>query len=111
MTRLRSDFWVSAYLRQCQVNGIVAVLGRRGADEAGAIFIRVDHLNGMQDLYGPAPQSLGSDDGVRRFQHLLHGDPLAVSDRIDKEKRFDSDLWLVEVEDRLGRHGLDLAID
>jgi hypothetical protein len=110
MARLRSDFWVAAYLRQCQIDGLAAVLGRRGADEAGAIFVRVDHLNGTQDLYGPVPQSFAGYDGVRRFQRLLQGDPLTVSDRIDKERRFDADLWLIEVEDRLGRHGLEVVV-
>jgi len=38
--RLKSGIWVSAYLRRCQVEGVMAVLRRRGSEEAGAIFIR-----------------------------------------------------------------------
>ena len=30
MARLRSDFWVSAYLRRCAIEGVDAVLRRRG---------------------------------------------------------------------------------
>ncbi|RDJ23546.1 DUF1491 family protein, partial [Bosea caraganae] len=39
---LTSDFWVSAYLRQAALDGLVAVLRRRGAHEAGAIFVKLD---------------------------------------------------------------------
>src|SRR5690348_11674941 len=56
--RLKSGIWVSAYLRRCQIEGASAVLRRRGAEEAGAIFIKVSRLDGSADLYGPAPQAM-----------------------------------------------------
>ncbi|MGU3538965.1 DUF1491 family protein [Methylobacterium sp. A54F] len=112
MARLRSDFFVSAHLRRLDVEGIPAVLRRRGAAEAGAVFAKVDRLDGTADLYGPAPQALfgAEDSGERRFAPLLTGGtPLDVEERIAKEARFDSDLWLIEIDDRAGRHFLDLA--
>ncbi|MGO4172321.1 DUF1491 family protein [Bosea sp. TAF32] len=109
MARLTSDFWVSAYLRQAAFDGHVAVLRRRGAREAGAIFVKLDRLDGTAALYGPAPQSMAEDDGERRFQLLIDADPLTVEDRVDKELRFDSDLWLVEIENRTGDPRLKLA--
>jgi hypothetical protein len=33
----------------------------------------------------------------------------AVDDRLAKEIQFDPDAWIVEIEDRAGRHFLDLA--
>ncbi|MGL4439658.1 MAG: DUF1491 family protein [Bosea sp. (in: a-proteobacteria)] len=102
MARLRSDFWVSAYLRQRASAGVVAVLRRRGAAEAGAVFIKVDRLDGAARLYAPAPPDLDASGHERRFELVLESDPLAIEDRITRELRFDSDLWLVEVEDRTG---------
>ena len=109
MPRLTSDFWVSAYLRRAAHDGLVAVLRRRGAREAGAIFVKLDRLDGTAALYGPAPQALADDDGERRFQLLLDADPLSVEDRVERELRFDSDLWLVEIENRAGDPRLDIV--
>lgn len=112
MARLRSDFWVSAYLRRCGVEGVEAALRRRGAAEAGAIFIKVDRLDGTASLYGPAPQ-LFLDDGTDRLFTAVLRDvtPLDVEERILREIRFDSDLWLVEIDSREGLHFLELAAD
>jgi hypothetical protein len=110
--RLRSDFWVSAHLRRLDVAGIPAVLRRRGAAEAGAIFVKVDRLDGTADLYGPAPQALfeAEDSGERRFAALITGAITPdIEDRLAREIRFDSDLWIIEIDDRQGRHDLDLA--
>ncbi|MET0530520.1 MAG: DUF1491 family protein [Microvirga sp.] len=110
MSRLRSDFWVSAYLRRCGVEGIEAALRKRGSAEAGSIFVKVDRLDGTASLYGPAPQSFVEDKAERLFAPILQDVmPLDVEERMTKELRFDSDLWLVEVDDRQGRHFLDLA--
>lgn len=113
MPRLRSDFWVSAHLRRLNDLAIPAVLRRRGAAEAGAIFVKVDRLDGTADLYGPAPQALmaeAEDLGERRFTSVLaQATPLDVEERLTREIRFDSDLWIIEVDDRAGRHFLDIA--
>jgi hypothetical protein len=111
--RLRADIWVAAYLRRCASEGAVAVLRRRGAAEAGAIFIVIDRLDGAAALFAPAPQSEVSERGVERVwmraQKDEWVDPAEVERRLKREIEFDSDLWIVEVEDRAGRHWLDLA--
>jgi len=108
--RIRSDFWVSAHLRRCGVEGLDAVLRRRGAAEAGAIFVKVDRLDGTASLYGPAPQSMVEDVGGRLFTPVLEAAPvLDVEERMRREIRFDPDLWWIEIADRAGRHFLDLA--
>ena len=76
--RLKSGIWVAAYLRRCQVEGAAAVLRRRGAEEAGAIFIKVSRLDGTADLYGPAPQTAFDEarPSERAFSPALKGMPL-----------------------------------
>ncbi len=106
VARIRTDFWVSAYIRRCEVNGVVAVLRRRGSPEAGAAMIKVDRLDGTSVLLGPAPQSEAVDDGGRSFVPV-HRDAtipsLDAEARLKREIGFDPDLWIVEVEDRQGR--------
>jgi hypothetical protein len=112
---LRSDIWVAAYLRRCGVEGVSAVLRRRGAAEAGAIFVKVDHLNGHATLYGPAPQSLAADApiGVDRIFTRTHSgtsiDSGAAEERLKREIAFDPDLWIVELENGVDGAWLDLA--
>lgn len=110
--RLRADIWVAAYLRRCAVEGAFATLRKRGAEEAGAIVIVLDCLDGRMAVFGPAPQSEAGDDGVRRFARVHDEewiDGAAAAERIRRERKFDPDLWIVDVEDKQGRSFLDLA--
>jgi hypothetical protein len=111
--RLRSDIFVAAYVRRRNGENTFTVVRRKGAAEAGTIFIMVDQLNGSADLYGPAPQSAFDDTSPeRRFQRISKdGDgPAEIEARLQKEQRFDSDLWIIDVEDKTGTHHLDLAL-
>ncbi len=114
--RLKSGIWVSAYVRRCNVEGVFAAVRRRGADEAGAIFIKINRLDGTATLYGPASQTAFDEaqPADRMFSAVLGGAQPApdadVEARLTREIRFDPDLWLVEVEDRAGRHFLDNVV-
>ena len=113
--RLKSGIWVAAYLRRCQVEGVAAVLRRRGSEEAGAIFIKVSRLDGTADLYGPAPQSAFDEarPSERFYSPALKGMPLPepeIEAYLGRQVRFDPDLWIVEVEARDGRHFLDHVV-
>lgn len=111
--RLKSALWVAAYLRRCQVEGCSAVVRRRGAEEAGAIFVRICRLDGTSELFGPAPQSALEPDGTDRvFSACLASQPAAdpeIETYLSRETKFDPDLWVVEVEDRAGRNFLKIV--
>jgi len=110
--RVTTGLWVGAFIRRCFVEGAMAAVVRHGADEAGAILVIVDRLDGSADLYGPAPQSAFTESrpSERLFQNLLERvERSAIEARLASEARFDPDLWVVEVEDREGRAFLDLA--
>jgi hypothetical protein len=104
--RVTSSLWVGAFVRRCYGIGATPVVARRGAEEAGAIFIIIDKMAGVADLYGPAPQSAFDEDrpSDRLFQKIIDGEsPEVIAARLDRETRFDPDLWVVAVEDREGR--------
>ncbi|XUJ33217.1 DUF1491 family protein [Bradyrhizobium japonicum] len=110
--RLKSNIWVSAYLRRCQTEGVFGGAPSR-CRGGGAVFVKVSLLDGNAMLYAPAPQTV-YDDGrpVDRFFVPVAQEPLpehTIEERLTKEIRFDPDAWIVETEDRTGRHFLELA--
>jgi hypothetical protein len=111
--RLKSSIWVAAYLRRCQGAGIFGAVRRRGAEEAGAVFVKVVTLDGNAMLYTPAPQTVYDDSRpVERVFTPTSPAPIpeqTVEERLAREIRFDPDAWIIETEDRAGRHFLDLA--
>jgi hypothetical protein len=111
--RLKTSIWVAAYLRRCQTEGVFGAVRRRGAEEAGAVFVKVALMDGTAMLYVPAPQTVYDDSRpVDRFFTPTSAQPVpetAVEERLAKEVRFDPDAWIVESEDKAGRHFLDLA--
>jgi hypothetical protein len=113
--RLKSGLWVAAYMRRCEGGGAYGAVRRRGAEDAGAIFIKINRLDGSADLYGPAPQSAFDEaqPADRAFVACLDPSPAAEADVeafLTREIRFDPDVWIVEIEDRQGRHFLDQVL-
>ena len=98
--RVTTDFWVSALVKRVFSGGGFAAVAKRGATEAGAVFVIVRDRLGGAELFGPAPQT--SYDTAKpddRFftRHALK-DEAALDARLEKEKRFDPDIWVVEIE-------------
>jgi hypothetical protein len=113
--RLKSGIWVAAYIRRCQIEGAQALLRRRGADEAGAVFIKISRLDGAAEVFGPAPQSAFDEarPADRAFVRCLKNQPASEADAetyLARQLKFDPDIWIVEVEDRAGRHFLDSVV-
>lgn len=108
--RLKAGIWVKAYIRRCAGAGIPAAVVRHGDDDAGAIFIRVNLLNGTSRLFGPAPAGLDEAGRDRMLMDLFDGHVASDSDveaTLDRQRAFDPDMWIIEIEDRAGRHFLD----
>jgi hypothetical protein len=113
--RLKSGIWAAAYVRRCNVEGVFAAVRRRGADEAGAIFIKVNRLDGTADIYGPAPQTAFEEEHPvdRAFSPALKRMPAAEAETeayLARQISFDPDVWIIETEDRAGRHFLDRVV-
>jgi hypothetical protein len=113
MPRLKTSIWVAGYLRRCQGEGIFGAVRRRGAEEAGAVFVKLALMDGTAMLFVPAPQT-AYDDSRPAERVFTQSPPQAVDEqaieaRLAKEINFDPDVWIVEIEDKAGRHFLDLA--
>ena len=89
--------------------------GRRGAEEAGAVFIKVSKLDGTAEVYGPAPQSTFEEarPADRAFIRCLKTEAATEADAeayLARQIKFDPDIWMIEVEDRAGRNFLDTIV-
>lgn len=102
--RVTSAFFVSALMRRVFAAGGFAAVEKKGAEEAGAIFVRLLRRDGRLCLYAPAPQSsaMEAEDappGGRLFEcRLDNADAQAVAALLERERRFDPDLWVVDLE-------------
>ena len=101
MMRVTTDLWVSALLRRVFSAGDFAAVIKRGAAEAGAVFVMTRDQFGELRLYGPAPQTSYStakpDD--RQFTPVEDAvDEKSIDRHLERERRFDPDVWVVEIE-------------
>lgn len=110
--RLRSEVWIQAYFRRVQAAGAAAYVVRRGDRDAGAILISIASETGTA-LLAPAMSRM-DQPAERRWAVRIGAAPdsgEAVAEAIDREVSFDPDIWVIEVEDRDGRHFLDDEIE
>lgn len=99
--RLTSELWVQALIRQVNISGGFCTLERRGNADAGAIYIRALKENGMEDYFVPAMQAVYEPGKVksRQFECVRNDvDRLALNELLEKEIKFDQDIWIVEMD-------------
>ena len=101
MTRLTAEFWVHAYLARLRFQEIPAFVVAHGDDTAGAVLVKLNTLDGQAAAF---QRSFDLMSGERKWVELSSGLEPDVDDVIQRQRSFDPDLWVIEVEDRQGRH-------
>lgn len=104
MARLTADFWVQAYLARLRLADIPAFVVARGDGTAGAVLVKCNTLDGRATLYQRRTDPM---TGESAWMELAAGPEAEVDAAIGRQRGFDPDLWVIEVEDRAGRHLLD----
>ena len=107
IVRLKSAIYVQALIRRCEVAGAAAYLLRRGAEEAGAVFLKLNPLNGALTVLSPARRG---EDRVWTRPLGDAADEARCAEYFARQIRFDPDIWIVEIEDREGRTFVDEPI-
>ena len=102
--RLTASFWVSAYLARLRLADIAAFVVAHGDDSAGAVLVKLNTLDGRAVAF---QRSFDLMSGARAWVVLAEGDEAEVDDVLRRQRVRDRDLWVIEVEDRQGRHLLD----
>jgi hypothetical protein len=104
MARLTARFWVDAYLARLRVADIPAFVVAHGDDTGGAVLVKLNTLDGKANVF---QRSIDLMSGARVWITLAEGAESEVDAAIARQKGYDPDLWVIEVEDREGRHLLD----
>ncbi|MBM1633433.1 DUF1491 family protein [Sulfitobacter mediterraneus] len=104
MARLTSRFWVDAYLARLRFQDIPAFVVAHGDDTGGAVLVKLSTLDGRAMVF---QRSFDLMSGERRWIELSSGEEAEVDEAIARQRGFDPDIWVIEVEDRQGRHLLD----
>jgi len=104
LPRLTSDLWVQAYLTRLRLVDIPAFVVAKGDATAGAVLVKLNPLDGSAQVF---QRSLDLMTGARAWVVLAEGSEADVDASIARQRGFDPDLWVIEVEDRQGRHLLD----
>ncbi|MDP3959119.1 MAG: DUF1491 family protein [Pseudorhodobacter sp.] len=102
--QLTTKFWVSAYLARLRLAVIPAFVTARGDADAGAVLVKLATLDGQAVAY---QRSFDLTADQRVWVVLAAGDEAAVDAAIARQRGFDRDLWVIEVEDKAGRTLLD----
>lgn len=103
--RLKSDIRAAAQIRRAQAAGAFAVVARRGDPDAGSIVVKVYMGARLARLFVEGRDDKGCAMWREPFEKPV--EEAQIDAYLDKEKCFDSDLWIIEIEDREGRGFLE----
>lgn len=99
---LSSDLWVSALIRRAQIEGAYATVVKKGDDRAGSVIVKAyDTSTRTARLY---TEAFGTDGDRLWIQPVTSDSESELDAYIARQRGYDPDLWVVEIEDRQGRH-------
>lgn len=101
--RITTELWISAYRKRLQLLEIPAFITKKGDETAGAVLVKMNTLDSNAQLF----QRSYDLDGNRVWSILSEGDEKSVQEAALRQQSFDPDIWVIEVEDKDGRHLLN----
>jgi hypothetical protein len=108
--RLTASFWIKAHIRRLMGEAIPAMVARRGDDSAGAILVKLNCFENGCMVFA-AGHSLEGDRVWRRATGIEPVPEADADSYIDRQIGYDPDIWVLEIEDRKGRHFLPEPVE
>lgn len=107
--QLSTDLWVGALIRRAELGGAFAMVLRKGDPRAGAVLVKVlNRETRTAKLYSEATRLDGEAVWMQPVRSEIEADLDAYA---EKARRFDPDIWVVEIDDKTGRHFLTEAVE
>ncbi|WP_244439462.1 DUF1491 family protein [Azospirillum baldaniorum] len=100
--RLPTHLWVMAHIRAADAEGVTMMVLRKGDPSRGTVILK---LNRLDRTFSVLVQV--RDEERLRWSRGTGAEPVdeATADAyIARQTRYDPDVWVIEVEDRKGRH-------
>lgn len=99
---LSSDIWVAALIRRAEIAGANAAVVKRGDTRAGTVIVKAyDTSTRQARLY---TEAFGTDGERLWIQPVKSDFENELDDYVTRQRGYDPDIWVVEIEDRQGRH-------
>jgi hypothetical protein len=95
-------------MRRAEIGGASVYLMRRGAEEAGALILKLAKPDGSVTVLSRATRGEGERIWIKPLGDSANRE--AAAKYFEKQIRFDPDLWILEIEDREGRAFVDEPI-
>ncbi len=106
---IATDVWVGALIRRAQLGGAFATVVRKGDARAGAVLVKLFNPRTRQAaLFASAWQGEGERVWMQPVASEAEAD---LDDYVERTRRYDPDLWVVEIEDGEGRHFLTEPVE
>lgn len=109
---LKSEIWVKAHIRRCFSSGLTAVVANKGAPEAGAVYVLVTMSLQEVRIFAPAPGPAYNEQGDRTWSQPFGNTPVTpqkAHEYLERQKNFDPDIWVIDIDDRAGVGLLELS--
>lgn len=103
---LKSELWIKSQIRTCDLNFLSAVVIRRGDSDAGAILLKMSRLSTGTEVY----TQVRDPNGQRAWMCGTGKEPVSDSEAsafIEKQSKYDPDLWVLEIEDPKYKYTFD----
>lgn len=106
---LNSDLWVSALIRRAEIGGAFATVAKKGDERAGSVIVKAyDTSTRTARLF---TEAFGPDGDRLWIQPVVSDSESELDAYIARQRAYDPDLWVVEIEDRQGRHFITEKVD
>lgn len=103
---MKAGVWVKAQIRTCDLNCIPAVISRRGDPDAGSVLLKLIRPGAGCEVFS----QVRTGEGRLGWMRGTGAEPVPETDAdayIERQAKFDPDLWVVEIEDTAGSYQLD----
>ncbi|MBV8392702.1 MAG: DUF1491 family protein [Alphaproteobacteria bacterium] len=103
---LTTGLWVMAQVRLCDRAFIPAAVVRRGDPDAGTVLLKLNRFAEGVTVYTQA-SSTGDEPTWSRGTGPKPVSEAEADAYIERQVKYDPDVWVLEIEDRKGQYKID----